>query len=127
MSHESEVDALSSARLCRSRCVPCEGGVPKLNENEIAAHLEVLAGWEIRRGPDRIRKAWTTRTFAAAMKFLNLVSELAEDEGHHPDIHVTRYRYVEIEIWTHAIGGLSANDFILAAKIDQLPIESSQK
>ncbi|MFN9719075.1 MAG: 4a-hydroxytetrahydrobiopterin dehydratase [Planctomycetota bacterium] len=123
MSDEAGAQALSSAGLCRARCVPCEGGVPRLNENEIASHLEVLAGWEFRSDPDRIRKAWTTRNFASAMKFLNSVAELAEAEGHHPDVHVRRYRHVEIEIWTHAIGGLSVNDFILAAKIDQLPME----
>ena len=57
------------------------------------------------------------------MKFFNAVAEIAEEDGHHPDLHIVGYRNVSIEIWTHAIGGLSENDFILAAKIDQLPIE----
>ena len=57
------------------------------------------------------------------MKFFNAVAEIAEADGHHPDLHIVGYRNVSIEIWTHAIGGLSENDFILAAKIDQLPIE----
>ena len=59
----------------------------------------------------------------AGIKFFNAVAELAEDEGHHPDLHLEGYRNVWIELWTHAIGGLSENDFILAAKIDELPIE----
>ena len=59
----------------------------------------------------------------AGMGFLNQVARLAEDEGHHPDLHIEGYRHVWIEIWTHAVGGLSENDFILAAKIDGLPVE----
>ena len=63
------------------------------------------------------------KDFMAAIKFFNTVSDIAEDDGHHPDIHLTRYRSVAIELWTHAIGGLSENDFIVAAKIDQVPVE----
>lgn len=59
----------------------------------------------------------------AGLRFFNSVGELAESEGHHPDLHLVGYRNVAIELWTHAIGGLSENDFILAAKINQLPIE----
>ena len=59
----------------------------------------------------------------SAMEFFNRVAEVAEDDGHHPDLHVSGYRNVTVELWTHAIGGLSENDFILAAKIDQVPIE----
>lgn len=125
MSDQSGQQAVSATALCSARCVPCEGGVPKLDEPEIAAHLQVLPGWDFSTGPDRIRKSWTFRNFVAAMKFLNQVADLAEQERHHPDVHVTRYRHVEIEIWTHAIGGLSINDFILAAKIDRLPIDKS--
>lgn len=59
----------------------------------------------------------------AGMDFFNQVAQVAEDDGHHPDLHIVGYRNVAIELWTHAIGGLSENDFILAAKIDQIPIE----
>jgi 4a-hydroxytetrahydrobiopterin dehydratase len=59
----------------------------------------------------------------AGMKFFNRVAEIAEQDGHHPDLHLAGYRNVSIELWTHAIGGLSENDFILAAKIDRVPIE----
>lgn len=61
--------------------------------------------------------------FAAGMQFLSRVGKLAEDEWHHPDLHIEGFRKVWIEIWTHAVGGLSENDFILAAKIDQLPVK----
>ncbi len=120
-------DSPTAAALCTAKCVPCEGGVPKLSNEEIASHLAALTGWELRTDPDRIRKTWSVRNFVTAMKFLNEVAELAEVEAHHPDVHLTKYRHVEIEIWTHAIGGLSVNDFILAAKIDQLPIDALQK
>lgn len=63
------------------------------------------------------------KDFMAAIDFFNRIARLAEDEGHHPDLHLESYRYAWVEIWTHAIGGLSENDFILAAKIDQLPLE----
>ena len=63
------------------------------------------------------------KNFKAGIDFLRRVADLAEDEGHHPEIHLTGFRHVWIEIWTHAVGGLTENDFILAAKIDLLPIE----
>lgn len=70
----------------------------------------------------RIRKDWIVKDFMAGIEFLSRVAELAEREGHHPDLHLQGYRNVWIELWTHAIGGLSENDFILAAKIDRLPV-----
>ena len=78
---------------------------------------------EIVKDSQRILKKWTVKNFMAGMAFFNQVAELAEQEGHHPDLHIEGYRNASIEIWTHAIGGLSENDFILAAKIDALPIE----
>ena len=73
--------------------------------------------------PDRITRSWTVKNFMAGLAFFDRVAQLAEDEGHHPDLHLVGYRNVTIDIWTHAIGGLSLNDFILAAKIDRLPID----
>jgi len=105
-------------------CVPCEGGVPKLTPTEAATLLQTVPGWSLTHNGERIRKEWTVRHFRAALAFFNRVGWLAEAEGHHPDLHLEGYRNVAIEIWTHAIGGLSENDFILAAKIDALPIES---
>ena len=108
--------------LCSMKCVPCEGGVPKLTHAEAVAHLQELSGWTLVSNPDRICKSWVVKNFMAGMKFLNAVAELAESEGHHPDVHLAGYRNLSVEIWTHAIGGLSLNDYILAARIDQLPI-----
>ncbi|MBI1346868.1 pterin-4-alpha-carbinolamine dehydratase [bacterium] len=117
---------MPTATLCElqaKRCVPCEGGVPKLTLDEAQALLHSVSGWELTHNGERIRKAWVVRQFRDALAFFQRVGWLAEQEGHHPDLHLVGYRNVAIEIWTHAIGGLSENDFILAAKIDALPIE----
>lgn len=118
---------MSRTELCSTRCVPCEGGVPKLTPEEAAAQLKEVPGWELLSGPDRIRKSWVVRNFLAGMRFFEKVTEVAEAEGHHPDLHLVGYRTVSIEIWTHAINGLSLNDFILAARLDALPIELQSK
>lgn len=114
---------MSACELTAKRCVPCEGGVPKLTPDEAGALLASVPGWSIVHHGERIRREWTVKHFRAGMAFFNRVTEVAESEGHHPDLHLVGYRNVAIEIWTHAIGGLSENDFILAAKIDQLPID----
>jgi 4a-hydroxytetrahydrobiopterin dehydratase len=114
--------ALSASDLSQRRCQPCEGGVPPYSAEQAAAQVARLTGWSITPDGQRIRKQWKAKNFVAAMTFFDRVAKLAEDEAHHPDLHLTSYRQVAIEIWTHAIGGLSENDFILAAKIDALPL-----
>lgn len=94
-----------------------------MTPEEIQQQLTAVSGWTYESGPDRIRKTWVVRNFVAAMRFFKEVEQVAEAEGHHPDLHLVGFRNVTIEIWTHAIQGLSINDFILAARIDQLPIE----
>jgi 4a-hydroxytetrahydrobiopterin dehydratase len=110
-------------QLRQKKCVPCEGGVPKLTLDEAQQQLRQLQGWQLTHDGERIRKSWVVKNFMAGVNFFNDVARLAEEEGHHPDLHLEGYRIVAIEIWTHAIGGLSENDFILAAKIDKLPIQ----
>ena len=117
------MSAQSLDHLRAKKCVPCEGGVPKLTKAEAEAQLAKLQGWTITADGQRIRKESTVKHFMAGMRFFNQVAEIAEAEGHHPDLHLVSFRKVAVEIWTHAIGGLSENDFILAAKIDELPIE----
>lgn len=114
---------MASTALCTKKCVPCEGGVPPLSPAEAAELNKQLSGWSITPDGQRIRKEWVVRNFDAAMAFFHRISLVANAEGHHPDLHLVGFRNVAIEIWTHAIGGLSENDFILAAKIDELPIE----
>ena len=99
------------------KCVPCEGGVPKLTAEETSRYLEQVSGWTA--ADDKIHKTWTLADFVEAMDFVNRMAEVAEDEGHHPDFCV-HWNRVDVTIWTHAIGGLSENDFILASKIDEL-------
>lgn len=104
-------------RLAKKRCVPCEGGVPKLTAKETAKLLSQVDGWEAR--DEKIHKSRTFFDFAEAMEFVNAMAEIAEEEGHHPDFCV-HFNRVDVTIWTHAIDGLSENDFILAAKIDEV-------
>jgi 4a-hydroxytetrahydrobiopterin dehydratase len=102
--------------LAERKCVPCEGGVPRLSDAEAKSLLADLPGWEVRE--DKLARTFKFKDFRAAMAFLNRVAEVAEGENHHPDFCV-HYRVVDMTIWTHAIGGLSENDFILAAKVDR--------
>jgi len=110
----------TTTELLAKKCLPCEGGVPKYTRAQAEAQLQTLTGWTLTRDGQRIRKDWVVKNFMDGMDFLNRVARLAEDEGHHPDLHLEGYRNVWIELWTHAVGGLSENDFILAAKIDRL-------
>ncbi len=114
---------LNADELRAGRCLPCEGGVPALSAQEAEQQLQALNGWRLLSSPDRIQKSWTVKNFVAGIDFFRTVAELAEQEAHHPDLHLSGYRNVSIEIWTHAINGLSLNDFVLAAKIDQLPVQ----
>jgi 4a-hydroxytetrahydrobiopterin dehydratase len=110
-------------QLTERKCTPCEGEVPKYSAPDAKAQLKNLSGWQLTHDDERIRKNWTVKDFSAGLEFFQAVAQLAEAEHHHPDLHLEGYRNVWIEIWTHAIGGLSENDFILAAKIDRLPIK----
>jgi 4a-hydroxytetrahydrobiopterin dehydratase len=101
------------------KCVPCEGGVPKMAPEEVEQALRSLDGWDAREGATHLHKHYRFKDFRQAMRFVNALAELAEAEGHHPDFTV-HYDTVDVNLWTHAIGGLSENDFIVAAKLDTL-------
>ena len=116
------MEILAAEQLVRKKCQACEGGVEPVSLEESRRQLERLPGWYLTQEGQRIRKDWRVKNFVAGMEFFHKVADLAEEDGHHPDLHLEGYRNVWIELWTHAIGGLSENDFILAAKIDQLPI-----
>ena len=111
------------SELASRRCLPCEGGVPALTGDELRAYLAAVPQWKLTTDGKRIRREWRAKDFLAALEFFQRVGQVAEAEDHHPDLHLVGYRNVAIELSTHAIGGLSENDFILAAKIDQLPVE----
>lgn len=112
------LSSASAEQLVARRCVPCEGGVAPYTREQAADQVARLPGWVVTADGRRIRKEWQTQDFVAAMEFFRRIERIAEAEQHHPDLHLTSYRQVAVEIWTHAIGGLSENDFILAAKID---------
>ena len=99
------------------KCVPCEGGIPPLNEKQIQDELSKLKGWVLRK--NIIEKDFTFETYLDGLNFVYAVGELAEDEGHHPEMSLG-YKRVVIKLTTFAIGGLSENDFILASKIDEV-------
>ncbi len=105
--------------LAEKKCVPCRGGIPPLGRPEAEKLGAQVPGWRVNDAADRISRKFSFKTFKAAMKFVNRVADLAEEEGHHPDF-VIHYNEVELVLWTHKIGGLHENDFILAAKIDRL-------
>jgi 4a-hydroxytetrahydrobiopterin dehydratase len=105
--------------LARRTCKPCEGGVAPLPPSAAQKLLEDVKGWELVDGK-AIRKTVKCKDFLDAVNLIQRIAPIAEAEDHHPDLHLTGYRKLAIELSTHAIGGLSENDFILAAKIDQL-------
>lgn len=106
------------SELSSKQCVPCRGGVPPLAGEEINKLVGQLNGWEV-VNEHHLKKNFKSANFREALKFVNQVGELAEEQGHHPDI-CFGWGNTEITIWTHKINGLTESDFILAAKIDEL-------
>lgn len=106
--------------LAQRKCKPCEGRTEPLPMSAAHMLLADLKGWELSRDGKAIQKTITCTNFLDAVSVIQQIASVAEAEGHHPDLHLTNYRKLAIELSTHAIGGLSENDFILAAKIDQL-------
>ena len=108
--------------LLKKKCVPCEGGAIPFDVSEIHKYQKKVDGWDITKEENEIfflKKKFTFKNYLDSQKFINNVGEISEAEGHHPDI-TFGWGYAEIKITTHAIKGLSENDFILAAKIDQI-------
>ncbi len=108
-----------AADLEQRHCQPCEGGTPPLTADQAHTYLAQLQGWEIRE-QKKLVKSYRFPNFVTAVDFVNAITPVAEAEGHHPDL-VVAWGKVGVELWTHAIGGLTDNDFIMAAKIDALP------
>jgi len=108
--------------LLNKKCVPCEGGVLPFDTSEIHKYQKKVDGWDILKDEKKIfflNKEFKFKNFIESQNFINKVAKISENEGHHPDI-VFGWGYVKINITTHVIEGLSENDFILAAKIDQI-------
>ncbi len=105
--------------LKEQHCIPCEGGVPALKEEEIAALMQELPHWALNESETQISRDVTFKGFYKAMAFLNAVAWIANEEGHHPDMSVG-FGYCKVTFTTHAAKGLTQNDFICAAKVDAL-------
>ena len=105
-------------KLTTQKCQPCEGGVKPLTSLHYAPLLKEVSKWKVINGK-QIEREFQFKDFKTALAFVNDVGKIAEKEGHHPDFSV-HYNIVDFEIWTHAVNGLTENDFILAAKIDLL-------
>jgi len=106
--------------LTLQKCVPCESGAPALTKEEIEDYRKDVQGWKVLEieGVKRLKRSFSFEDFAQALKFTNEIGEIAEEQDHHPLIKLT-WGKVTIEWWTHAVGGLHKNDFIMAAKTSQ--------
>jgi 4a-hydroxytetrahydrobiopterin dehydratase len=113
----------TASELAKKHCVSCEGEAKPLPREQAQRYLADMSEWKLTPDGKRIRREWRVKDFEVGLDFFNRIGRLAEEEGHHPDLHLVGYRNVTVELWTHAIGGLSENDFILAAKIDKLGVE----
>jgi len=105
--------------LTTSKCKPCEGGVAPMTRSEIETYRDHIPQWSVREDK-YIDREFQFKDFVEALAFVNKVGDIAEAEGHHPDILIFSWNKVKITLWTHAIGGLSINDFIVAVKIDRI-------
>jgi 4a-hydroxytetrahydrobiopterin dehydratase len=107
-------------------CVPCEAGTPRKTAAEVDAALPSLPGWAARDAGTRLHRQFRFKDFVEAMRFVNALAAVAEQEQHHPDFTV-HWNTVDVVLWTHTVGGLSDNDLILAAKLDHLPEAGAAK
>lgn len=110
----------AAEKLCQSKCKPCEGGVDVLARDESQKLCEATPEWSLNEEGTMITRKVSLPNFVKAIELVNKIADVAESEQHHPDLHLTGYRHLRIDLTTHAIGGLSENDFIVAAKIDRL-------
>lgn len=116
---------MSSGDLASKMCVPCRGGIPPLSEGDARRLLQGTPEWRLEENGTRLARRFEFEDFVKAMAFVNRVADIAEEQGHHPDIAI-HWNKVDLVLWTHKIGGLHENDFILAAKINRLLEESSR-
>ena len=107
--------------LAEKKCIPCKGNIPAFDINEIHKYLKKVDGWDVKKNEKKnyyIEKKFNFKNFIESQKFINIVGNISENERHHPDISFG-WGYAIIKIYTHAVQGLSENDFILASKIDK--------
>ena len=115
--------AIEQKNLSQKKCQPCEGIGQSLSRGQAEEYLRQITGWQLNSDAKSIFRDFNMKNFMVAIAFINKIAEIAESENHHPDIHLVSYRKLRVELSTHALGGLSENDFIVAAKINHLPIQ----
>jgi len=104
----------------KKNCVPCEGIGRAMTKDELLASLEHCPGWSLASDHKSIDRKYVLKNFVNAVDMINHIKDIAETEGHHPDLHLTDYKNLRVVLYTHALGGVTENDLILAAKINQL-------
>ena len=112
---------METEKLAKKKCRPCEGKTRPMARTTVSKYLRATRSWQLSKDGKKIYRNYRMKNFMAAVDFINRIAHIAETENHHPNLHLTRYRKLKVELSTHAIGGLSENDFILAVKIDQQP------
>jgi len=113
---------MSTTKLAARSCIPCTGNTAQLASEKVRELLAHVPAWKLTADCKRISRSWRVLDFVTGLDFFRRIGDVAETEDHHPDLHLTNYRDVTIELWTHAAGGLTENDFIIAAKIDALEV-----
>lgn len=106
--------------LTNKKCVPCEGIGRAYSYAEIQSQLSQIPGWIIGQDGKSIERAFALKNFVACVNFINKIKDIAEDEMHHPDLHLTGFKNLRVVLYTHALGGVTENDLIVAAKINQV-------
>jgi 4a-hydroxytetrahydrobiopterin dehydratase len=106
--------------LTDKKCVPCEGIGRAYTAAEVQPHLGEILGWILAQDGKSIERAYTLKNFVVCVDLINKIKEIAEDEMHHPDLHLTGYKNLKVVLYTHALGGVTENDLIVAAKINQI-------
>lgn len=109
--------------LTQQKCEPCEGKGDPFGKSQAEEYLPKIPGWHLNDEGKGIYRDYVTKNFVTAVGFIQKIADVAEADDHHPDIHLTGYRNLRIDLSTHAIGGLSENDFIVAAKLNELDVE----
>lgn len=110
-------------KFTEMECTPCKGEQQPMSREDAEFSLKEIKYWQMNEEATTIFREFTMKDFVSAVDLIRTIAKIAEGQGHHPDIHLTGYRNLRVEFSTHAIGGLSENDFIMAARISELPME----
>ncbi|CAM0881983.1 unnamed protein product [Alopecurus aequalis] len=119
-------EAAATVELPKRSCVPCNSkDLHAMSEDSAKKLLQQVTGWELKNEGDilKLHRAWKVKNFVKGLEFFQLVAAIAEEQGHHPDLHLVGWNNVKIDVWTHSVRGLTDNDFIFAAKVNELKQE----